>query len=51
MSILGHNGAGKTTLIYMLTGVLESSEGDATFYGESIRTEMESIRKSLGLCQ
>ena len=35
-TILGHNGAGKSTLIYMLTGVLKPSSGDASIYGRSI---------------
>ena len=50
MSILGHNGAGKTTLIYMLTGVLEPSDGDAIIFDESIQSDLPLIRKNLGLC-
>ena len=51
MSLLGHNGAGKTTAIYMLTGMLMPSEGDARVYGASVKKEIEEVRKSIGLCQ
>lgn len=50
-AVLGHNGAGKTTSIYMLTGVLSSTEGDAEIYGHSINTSMDTVQKNLGLCQ
>eukprot|EP01061_Rhynchopus_euleeides_P005452 TRINITY_DN14700_c0_g1_i1.p1 TRINITY_DN14700_c0_g1~~TRINITY_DN14700_c0_g1_i1.p1 ORF type:complete len:1039 (+),score=299.75 TRINITY_DN14700_c0_g1_i1:93-3209(+) len=48
--VLGHNGAGKTTLINMLTGMLSPTSGDCTIWGKSIRTDMEAIRESIGLC-
>jgi len=51
MSLLGHNGAGKTTAIYMLTGMLQPSEGDANLYGASVRASIDEVRKSIGLCQ
>lgn len=50
-TILGHNGAGKTTAIYMLTGMLQSSGGDAYMYGNSVTNELEKVQKNLGLCQ
>ena len=37
MALLGHNGAGKTTAIYMLTGMLHMSSGDASIYGKSVK--------------
>ena len=43
MTILGHNGAGKTTLINMLTGMFKSTSGDATVYGNSIVTDIDTI--------
>ena len=51
MSLLGHNGAGKTTAIYMLTGMLMPSEGDASLYGSSVKGDIDGVRKSIGLCQ
>jgi ATP-binding cassette, subfamily A (ABC1), member 3 len=49
-SLLGHNGAGKTTTINMLCGMYEATAGDATVYGRSIRTDMATIRQSIGFC-
>ena len=51
ISLLGHNGAGKTTAIYMLTGMLMPSEGDAIIHGNSIRRDTDEVRRSIGLCQ
>ena len=50
-TFLGHNGAGKTTTIYMLTGMLKASAGDAHVYGFSINKEADLVQKNLGLCQ
>ena len=49
-ALLGHNGAGKTTTISILTGMLNQTSGDALINGKSIKTEMSSIRASLGIC-
>ena len=38
VALLGHNGAGKTTAIYMLTGMLHMSDGEATLYDKSVKT-------------
>lgn len=51
MALLGHNGAGKTTAIYMLTGMLDMTSGDASIYGKSVRRQIDEVRKSIGLCQ
>eukprot|EP00667_Euglena_gracilis_P023400 EG_transcript_26402 len=48
--VLGHNGAGKTTTIHMMTGILPPTAGDCLIYGRSIRSDMNGIRGSLGLC-
>jgi hypothetical protein len=50
-TILGHNGAGKTTTIFMLTGVLKPSGGNATVYGHRIRDQIDLVQQNLGLCQ
>ncbi|KAF8797193.1 ATP-binding cassette sub-family A member 2 like protein [Argiope bruennichi] len=49
-SFLGHNGAGKTTTMSILTGLFPPSSGYATIYGHDIRTEMDFIRQSMGMC-
>lgn len=49
-ALLGHNGAGKTTTMNMLTGMISPSYGSALIDGSDIKTEMNLIRKSLGLC-
>lgn len=51
IALLGHNGAGKTTAIYMLTGMLMPSEGDAVIHGNSITRDTDAVRRSIGLCQ
>lgn len=48
--LLGHNGAGKTTTMSMLTGLYVPTEGSAKINGYDIRTNMDGVRDSLGLC-
>jgi ATP-binding cassette subfamily A (ABC1) protein 3 len=50
LSLLGHNGAGKSTTISMLVGLLPPTSGDALILGNSIITNMDEIRKELGVC-
>jgi len=51
MAVLGHNGAGKTTAIYMLTGMLHMSSGEAIINGRSVKHNIEEVRQNIGLCQ
>jgi ABC-type uncharacterized transport system ATPase subunit len=46
----GHNGAGKTTTMSMLTGLSPPSSGDAMVMGKSVKTQMNRIRESMGVC-
>ncbi|XP_065093705.1 phospholipid-transporting ATPase ABCA3-like [Ochlerotatus camptorhynchus] len=48
--LLGHNGAGKTTTMSMLTGMFSPTSGTAYINGHDIRTDIEGVRQSLGLC-
>lgn len=48
--LLGHNGAGKTTTLSILTGIIRADAGDAWIYGHSVRHEISTIRRLIGLC-
>ncbi|CAN6443979.1 unnamed protein product [Victoria cruziana] len=50
LALLGHNGAGKSTTISMLVGLLAPTSGDAVVFGKNIKTDMDQIRKQLGVC-
>ncbi|KAM7505445.1 hypothetical protein LguiB_004349 [Lonicera macranthoides] len=50
LALLGHNGAGKSTTISMLVGLLPPTSGDALVFGNNILTDMDEIRKNLGVC-
>ena len=42
-TILGHNGAGKTTTIFMLTGILKPTSGEASVYDFLISTNIDDV--------
>lgn len=46
--LLGPNGAGKSTLMKLICMLLEPTEGDVLFEGESIRTKRKEFLKVLG---
>jgi ABC-type multidrug transport system ATPase subunit len=48
--LLGHNGAGKTTTISMLTGLIQSSAGDANLFGIDMFGSMDEARRMMGVC-
>ncbi|XP_059173745.1 ATP-binding cassette sub-family A member 2-like [Physella acuta] len=48
--LLGHNGAGKTTTISMILGLTPITHGVIKISGADVRTNMTSIRKTLGFC-
>ncbi|KAK3843110.1 MAG: hypothetical protein J3R72DRAFT_119764 [Linnemannia gamsii] len=50
LALLGQNGAGKSTTMNMLSGLTQSTGGDATFYGLSMNSEMGEIRSMMGVC-
>lgn len=48
--LLGENGAGKSTTLSMLTGMFKPSDGTALVGGYDIRTEIDQVHLSMGLC-
>jgi ABC-2 type transport system ATP-binding protein len=48
--LLGPNGAGKTVTIMTLCGIYEPTSGSAKLCGLDIKTQMNEIRKIIGLC-
>ncbi|THU59095.1 hypothetical protein C4D60_Mb03t21380 [Musa balbisiana] len=48
--MLGPNGAGKTTFINMMIGLITPSSGTAYVQGMDIRTNMDQIYTSMGVC-
>ncbi|KAJ3217033.1 ATP-binding cassette sub- A member 1 [Dinochytrium kinnereticum] len=50
LALLGQNGAGKSTTMNILSGLTKSTSGDAHVFGYSVRTQMNSLRKIMGVC-
>ncbi|PON86894.1 ABC transporter A, ABCA [Trema orientale] len=50
LALLGHNGAGKSTTISMLVGLVPPTSGDALVFRQNIISDMDEIRKGLGVC-
>lgn len=49
VALLGPNGAGKTTIVRILATLLKATEGTATVAGFDVRTQANSVRRSIGL--
>lgn len=47
--LLGPNGAGKTTTLSILCGLIKPSSGDATVLGYSVTSQLEEIKKIIGV--
>lgn len=47
--LLGPNGAGKTTTLSMLYGLIKPSSGEASVLGYSLGTQLEEIKKIIGV--
>ncbi len=41
---------GKTTTVSILTGLFDPTYGDALIYGRSVVSEMDKIRRIMGVC-
>ncbi|MCL5434932.1 MAG: ABC transporter ATP-binding protein, partial [Patescibacteria group bacterium] len=47
LGFLGPNGAGKTTTIQMLLGVMDQSEGEIKYFGESFEKQRSALLKRI----
>ncbi|GAB3889644.1 daunorubicin resistance protein DrrA family ABC transporter ATP-binding protein [Kibdelosporangium lantanae] len=48
-ALLGPNGAGKTTTVHILSTLLTADGGEAQVAGHDLRTDPDSIRRSIGV--
>ena len=49
LGLLGPNGAGKTTTIYMLLGLVRSTSGKISVFGESIPERLKQVKLRIGV--
>jgi ATP-binding cassette subfamily A (ABC1) protein 3 len=49
-ALLGQNGAGKTTTISIISGLLTKTQGSVRILGKNRDTELDEIRKMIGVC-
>lgn len=49
-TLLGSNGAGKTTTMSIITGLFPQTGGHVLVNGRNTRTDIDAIRRTLGLC-
>ncbi|KAJ3102571.1 ATP-binding cassette sub- A member 1 [Phlyctochytrium planicorne] len=50
LALLGQNGAGKSTTMNILSGLTQAHSGDAYIFGYSVKNQMSSLRKIMGVC-
>ena len=48
--LLGHNGAGKSTTISLLSGLFGNTKGDVNLFGLDLFSQMDEVRKTMGVC-
>jgi ATP-binding cassette subfamily A (ABC1) protein 3 len=49
-ALLGQNGAGKSTTISIISGLLTKTQGSVRILGKNRDTELDEIRKMIGVC-
>ncbi|XP_076468788.1 phospholipid-transporting ATPase ABCA3-like isoform X1 [Babylonia areolata] len=48
--LLGQNGAGKTTIFKMLTGDVMVTDGDASVWQHSVKSDIRAVQANMGYC-
>ena len=49
-ALLGHNGAGKSTLINIMSGLYESTSGEALYQNKNMLIDRDDFRNKIGIC-